>query len=244
MAESSEVAKIMRRKIGKEDELQSGVRIDNTYSNLLRQFNLDGSASKKAKKETALRYGRFSPRPSSILYICLCLGLSIGIGSAFADREIFPSQKPLDQPIRQKAESPQLSEDKAKVEILPQDQKQELIVEKSNRLAHEEKEKDHEKAPSQKASESKSMENHNANMTPSVKEEAKTTSESMSSERSMPNAKKRVPATVAPTDTHAFKTEAGGKLPATAGNNMNNVLLGLLLASVGVVLIRARWTNS
>ena len=55
MAESSEVAKIMRRKIAKEDELQSGVRIDNTYSNLLRQFNLDGSASKKAKKETALR---------------------------------------------------------------------------------------------------------------------------------------------------------------------------------------------
>lgn len=255
----------MRKKITNNKELKNGVRVDNTYSNLLRQFNLDGSSSKNGTQPP--RFGKLSARPSSILYICLFLGLSIGISSAFADREIFPSTKPLDQPVQQKAQASQPQGEKAKIGILPQDQKQELIVEKSQRMAEEKRVKSHEHSVEQKTDIKNTGSDHvkaeQSSLSSKSTEKTKSVSEPKSDMTSTPTTAKDTPATetppveqnttavekstttpTVPSSSHAFKTEVGGKLPATAGNNLNHVLLGLLIACVGVVAIPRKRMSS
>lgn len=255
------------RKISKhKKEIRNGVRVDNTYSNLLRQFDLSGSSTKVGSKAPLFR--RLTARPSSILYICLILGLSIGIGSAFADREIFPSsQKPLDQPAEHKINSQPQSKPVMKKEIIPQDQKQELVVDKANRLAEEQKSKvaDVKQQETNKSAVEKQEASKEANSpltkssssveksAPSI-EKGKATNESSgaaatteslnsststeSEEKSTPSVTEKSPSTTPAisSSTDTYKTETGGKLPATAGNNVNYGFFGLLCALMGVLL--------
>jgi hypothetical protein len=69
----------------------------NIYSHLLRQFDLDQAyhGSNRRSKSGNMKSSLV------ILSLCLMTGLSIGVGSAFADNEWVPDTAPIDQPAHQ-----------------------------------------------------------------------------------------------------------------------------------------------
>ncbi|WP_124726612.1 hypothetical protein [Staphylospora marina] len=80
------------------ESFRTDVSSRNLYTDLLRQFDLEHPNRKGNRKKRGTPAGRNVNRTAAILSLCLVTGLSLGIGSAFADGDIPPETAPPDQP--------------------------------------------------------------------------------------------------------------------------------------------------
>ncbi|MBD1370831.1 LPXTG cell wall anchor domain-containing protein [Hazenella sp. IB182357] len=89
-----------------------------SYRDLLRQFDLEENDPNRRnrRKKQFIRPARLSNAAATVS-LCLATGMSIGIGTAFADKEVVPSEKPLDEaPAKIKVEEQQVESVEREVE--------------------------------------------------------------------------------------------------------------------------------
>lgn len=86
------------------DMFRTDVHSRSVQSSLLRQFDLEYPNSKKNRRKRQY-FKSNNSQTATILSLCLLTGFSVGIGSAFADNEVIPDLRPLDQaPVKAKLE--------------------------------------------------------------------------------------------------------------------------------------------
>jgi hypothetical protein len=80
------------------DFFRTDISSRNIYTNLLRQFDLEYPARKGNRRKYRPASRLKANRNAAVLSLCLVTGLSLGVGSAFADSEIPPDTVPPDLP--------------------------------------------------------------------------------------------------------------------------------------------------
>lgn len=250
------------------DMFRTDVHSVNVHSSLLRQFDLEYPNPKKNRRKRRT-FKSNNSQTATVLSLCLVTGLTIGIGSAFAD-EVIPDLRPLDQaPAKANVDMKEQRDIGTYVEPIKEVPPREPVVNKQenptapngkvesryekNDVAPETKLPVEDKIFRQPAA----LNNTNTQNLPTTNQSTQTP-QTVSSHENTPkelvktfetNSKQLAtnsPHTSKPTSetgivshqlasTEKPKTEDGGELPKTAGNDLNGALLGSSMALLGAI---------
>lgn len=222
----------------------------NIYSSLLKQFDLEApNFGRNRRKSPWFAH-------TTLLSLSILLGLTMGIGSAFASKEMVPSAaNPVDQPPSQTAPLPSSqSKDTFKApsvesqaplqsstEEIPMQKETapvEPITGSSTPLATPAEEKSAEVPPLDEKSST-----DGSRVEPAIQQEKEPSTKEASPDLLTPpvveSSKSSHPALPSSTlSSGMHRTIRGGSLPITATSHLNYVLMGLAIAGIGYYLLR------